>query len=174
MMKSKIVDAEVLAKKIKALKACGNTIVSTSGCFDILHAGHVEYLEAAKKKGDVLIVMLNADVSVRALKGAQRPVVGQYDRAVVLAGLEAVDYVCIFDELTPCGLIRQIKPDIIVKGGDYQGMQIPEMEEAASYGGTVEYVLLLEGRSTTGIIKKTAALQTTDAKTSNKNHTHER
>jgi len=117
-MKSKIVDRENLKKQVQNLKEQGKTVVSTSGCFDILHAGHVEYLEEAKSRGDVLIVMLNSDSSVRSLKGKDRPVVTEADRATVVAGLAAVDFVCVFSETTPCGLIRDIQPDIVIKGGD--------------------------------------------------------
>lgn len=153
-MKGKIVDRKCLKEKISSLKTQGKRVVSTSGCFDILHSGHVEYLEEAKKRGDILVVMLNSDSSVRGIKGKNRPIVPEQDRAIVLAGLEAVDYVCIFDEMTPCSLIGELQPDIFIKGGDYQGEHIPEMDTTASYGGHVEYVLLVEGHSTTNIVKK--------------------
>ena len=153
-MMKKIIDKKELNNKLNELKDKGKTIVSTSGCFDILHAGHVEYLEAAKERGDVLLIMLNTDASVKALKGPERPIVNEIDRAIVLAGLEAVDYVCMFDELTPCNLISELKPDIVIKGGDYQGKYIPEMDTVAEYGGRVEYVLLVEGHSSTNIINK--------------------
>ncbi len=153
-MIDKIVSRECLKKEISRLKYIGKRIVSTSGCFDILHSGHVEYLEEAKKRGDILVVMLNSDSSVQQLKGKSRPIVTQMDRAAVIAGLAAVDYVCIFDEITPCALIEEIKPDLVIKGGDYQGEHIPEMDAVAVYGGKVAYVLLVEGRSTTSIVKK--------------------
>lgn len=153
-MKNKIVTLKELIEVVKQNKGQGKKIVSTSGCFDILHAGHVEYLEAAKNMGDILIVMLNSDKSVHGLKGANRPIVNEVDRALVLSGLQAVDYVCLFDERTPCDMIRQIQPDIVVKGGDYAGKHIPEMDTVAVYGGKVEYVLLVEGHSTTDIVKK--------------------
>ena len=153
-MKDKIVDRTCLKAENSCLKKAGKRIVSTSGCFDILHAGHVEYLEEAKKRGDILVVMLNSDASVQRLKGKHRPIVTQADRAVVAAGLEAVDYVCIFHESTPCALIEEIQPDIVVKGGDYQGKHIPEMDTVAVYGGKVEYVLLVEGHSTTDIVRR--------------------
>ena len=101
-----------------------------------------------------MVVMLNSDSSVRQLKGKSRPIIAQTDRAIVIAGLEAVDYVCIFDDITPCALIGEIQPDIVIKGGDYQGTHIPEMDAAAAYGGRVDYVLLVEGHSTTNIVKK--------------------
>lgn len=153
-MKEKIVERVRLKQKISRLKDAGKTIVSTSGCFDILHVGHVEYLEAAKRRGDILVVMLNSDRSVQQLKGRHRPIVSQTDRALVIAALEAVDYVCIFDENTPCVLIEEIQPDLVVKGGDYQGEHIPEMDAVAVYGGKVEYALLAEGYSTTSIIRR--------------------
>lgn len=153
-MRNKIISRADLREEIKNLKKTGKRVVSTSGCFDILHAGHVEYLEEAKKRGDILVVMLNSDTSVQGLKGKNRPIVPEQDRAIVIAGLEAVDYVCIFDEMTPCSLIGELQPDIVIKGGDYQGKNIPEMDTTASYGGHVEYVLLVEGHSTTNIVKK--------------------
>lgn len=153
-MKSKILNKKDLTIKIKEAKENKKIVVLTSGCFDILHAGHVEYLEEAKSRGDLLIVLLNSDTSVRQLKGITRPLISQIDRAIVLAGLASVDYIYILDEKTPCSIIQELQPDIFVKGGDYQGTSIPEMKAVATYGGRVEYVLMLEGRSTTNIIKK--------------------
>lgn len=158
-MKNKIICLEELTEHVKAEKAKGKRIVSTSGCFDILHAGHVTYLEEARQKGDVLIVLLNSDSSVYKLKGAARPIVPEDERAIVLAGLACVDYVCIFSEQTPCGIIEQIQPDIVVKGGDYQGTWIPEMDSVAAYGGSVVYASIVDGCSTTNIIKKIEELQ---------------
>lgn len=128
------------------------TVGATSGCFDILHAGHVMYLEEARSLCDILIVLLNSDRSVRGLKGAERPVNTQEDRATVLSALACVDLVHVFDEATPCGIYAAIRPDIIIKGGDYRGKHIPEMDTAASYGGSVVYASLLAGRSSTDII----------------------
>lgn len=153
-LSDKIVDDASLKNICRQAKAEGKTIVSTSGCFDLLHAGHVKYLEQAKEKGDLLILLLNSDASVKRLKGAQRPIVNQLDRAAVAAGLESVDYLCLFDEDTPCGLIRTLRPDIVVKGGDYEGKQIPEMDAVHEYGGRTEYVQMEEGRSTTGLLEK--------------------
>lgn len=153
-MRNKIVAQDVLIEKIKECRKRGMRIVSTSGCFDILHAGHVMYLEEARERGDILIVLLNADSSVRMLKGPQRPVVPQEERAAVLAGLAAVDYVCVFSERTPCGLIGRLQPDIVVKGGDYRGQAIPEMETVQAYGGAVQYVSLAAGCSSTAIIEQ--------------------
>lgn len=153
-MKNKIVSLEELEKEIWHAKQQGKIVVSTSGCFDILHAGHVTYLEEAKAKGDILVVLLNSDSSVRALKGSSRPIVPEAERAVVIAGLESVDYVCIFSDQTPCGIIDKIQPDIVIKGGDYAGKQIPEMDSVAAYGGRVAYVSAVDGCSTTNIVEK--------------------
>lgn len=153
-MKNKIVTLEELKNYVNRDKKLGKHIVSTSGCFDILHAGHVTYLEEARARGDILIVLLNSDSSVRGLKGETRPIVPQEERAIVLAGLSSVDYVCIFSEPTPCNVIAKIQPDVVVKGGDYDGKWIPEMDSVAVYGGRVEYVNLVDGCSTTNIVKK--------------------
>ena len=153
-MKNKIVTLEELKACIREEKQKGRHIVSTSGCFDILHAGHVTYLEEARNKGDVQVVLLNSDSSVRKLKGETRPIVPQEERAIVLAGLACVDYICIFSENTPCSVIDLIQPEIVVKGGDYDGKWIPEMDCVAAYGGRVEYVSLVNGCSTTNIVKK--------------------
>lgn len=134
-----------------------NKIVFTNGCFDIIHAGHVRYLTAAKNFGDVLIVGLNSDNSVRKLKGALRPINNQADRAEVLLALKSVDYVIIFDELTAENLIAQVKPDIYVKGGDYTLDTLPEAKIVQNYGGRVEFVKLVAGKSTSNIIKKIEA-----------------
>lgn len=153
-MKNKLLGLDVLVLEVDRLRKQEKKIVSTSGCFDILHAGHVAYLEEAKAKGDVLIVFLNSDSSVKRLKGEQRPIVPENERAMVIAGLEAVDYVCIFHEQTPCSVIEKIKPDIVIKGGDYSGKIIPEMDVVNTYGGRVEYVSMTQGCSSTNIIEK--------------------
>ena len=129
-------------------------IVFTNGCFDIIHAGHVRYLTAAKNFGDVLIVGLNDDESVRRLKGASRPINSQDDRAEVLLGLKAVDHVIFFGEQTAENLIAEVKPDVYVKGGDYTLDTLPEAKIVQSYGGRVEFVNLVAGRSTTKIVEK--------------------
>ena len=134
-------------------------IVFTNGCFDILHAGHVRYLTAAKNFGDVLIVGLNSDESVRRLKGNSRPINNQFDRAEVLLGLKAVDFVIFFGERTAETLIAKIKPDIYVKGGDYTLETLPEAKIVQNFGGRVEFVNLLAGRSTTNILNKISEAQ---------------
>ena len=146
--RTKITD---LAKRVRRR---GKRIVFTNGVFDILHRGHVEYLAKAKSFGDVLIVGLNSDASVRRLKGKNRPVQKQADRAVILLALEAVDYVVIFGEDTPQKLIEQVRPDVLVKGADYKISEIVGAEFVKSYGGSVRRVRLTKGRSTSGVLKK--------------------
>ena len=130
------------------------TVVFTNGCFDILHAGHVRYLTAARELGDILIVGLNSDASVRKLKGEGRPVNPAADRAEVLAGLRAVDHVVIFEEDTAEELVRRLQPDIYVKGGDYSLDRLPESAIVAAYGGRTVLVPMVEGRSTTNVIQR--------------------
>jgi len=139
-----------ISETVKRLRRDGKKIVFTNGCFDILHLGHIRYLEKAKSFGDVLIVGLNSDESVKRLKGKDRPVNSQYDRAYLLAALESVDYVTIFGEDTPYELLETIRPDILVKGGDYAGKEVVGRELA----GQLRIVEFVEGRSTTGIIEK--------------------
>ena len=129
-------------------------LVFTNGCFDILHAGHVRYLTAARELGDILIVGLNSDASVRKLKGEGRPVNPAADRAEVLAGLRAVDHVVVFDEDTAEELVRRLQPDIYVKGGDYSLDRLPESAIVAAYGGRTVLVPMVEGRSTTNVIQR--------------------
>ena len=137
-----------------ALRAHGQRIVFTNGCFDILHVGHVRYLGAARALGDCLVVGLNSDASVRRLKGPERPVNEEADRAEVLDALRAVDYVTIFDEPTAAELIEIIRPDVYVKGGDYTIATLPEAEIVRDYGGRVEFIDLVPERSTTRVIEK--------------------
>lgn len=153
-MKAKIVSLNELSEKIEQLKKEGKRIVATGGCFDLVHAGHVEYLEKAKEFGDVLVVFLNSDESVRMIKGAGRPIVSEENRAIVIAGFEAVDYVCIFSEFDPCKVIAAVKPDVWVKGADYKGKAIPEQAVIDFYGGRIEYADFKVGCSSTGIIEK--------------------
>jgi rfaE bifunctional protein nucleotidyltransferase chain/domain len=130
------------------------TVVATSGCFDLLHAGHVASLRAARALGDRLVVLLNSDASVRRLKGPGRPLVPAADRAAVLAGLSCVDAVEIFDDDTPLRALERLKPNLFVKGGDYGGLEIPEQEAMARWGGRVVIVPYLAGRSTTRILEE--------------------
>ena len=132
----------------------GKLIVFTNGCFDILHLGHLRCLEAAKALGDILVVGLNSDASVRRLKGKGRPVHGQNVRAAMLAGLRPVDHVVIFEEDTPVETIRAIKPHVHVKGGDYKPEDLPEKEAVEEGGGKIVIIPLVEGYSTTALIEK--------------------
>ena len=143
-----------LVQEVARLQAAGRRVVFTNGCFDILHAGHVRYLNAARAVGDVLVLGLNSDVSVRRLKGESRPINGEEDRAEVLAGLAAVDYVVIFDEPTAEPLVELLKPDVYVKGGDYTVERLPEARIVASYGGETVLIPEVPGRSSTNMIKK--------------------
>ena len=154
----------MLCKKIKTPAALKNAlnkawgkkkkIVFTNGCFDILHPGHVNYLSRAKALGDVLVVGLNSDASVRKLKGKDRPVVPQSGRAIVLSALESVDFVVIFSEPTPIDLIKAVKPDVLVKGGDWAVKDIVGYDFVLSRGGKVKSLPYLKGFSTKGLINK--------------------
>jgi len=132
----------------------GKKIAFTNGCFDILHAGHVQYLREARKTGDLLILGLNSDTSVRAIKGEKRPLIPQVERAEVVASLTAVDYVTVFDETTPLRLIEYLQPDCLVKGGDWQEDAVVGGDLVRSWGGKVVIVPLTEGISTTNIVDK--------------------
>ncbi len=148
--KNKILSRRSLSNLLRQWRAEGKKIVFTNGCFDILHAGHVSVLEFSRSKGDALVVGLNSDASVKRLKGPSRPVNTQADRALVLAALQAVDVVCVFEEDTPYELIKLVQPDVLVKGGDYKPSEIVGREFAKK----VVRFALLKGRSTTNIIKK--------------------
>ena len=135
----------------RAVRGNGGTVVATGGCFDLLHAGHVRSLAAARELGDCLIVCLNSDSSVRRLKGAERPIIGQQDRAELLLAMECVDAVMVFDEDTPEVALDRLRPDIWVKGGDYKGSRLPEAELVESWGGRCVTVPYHPARSTTGL-----------------------
>ena len=137
-----------------ALRAAGQRIVFTNGCFDILHAGHVRYLAAARAHGDVLILGLNSDASVRRLKGATRPVNDERDRAEVVGALRSVDAVVIFGEDTAETLIAKVRPDVYVKGDDYTRATLPEARIVEGYGGAVAFIPLVAGKSTTDTIRR--------------------
>lgn len=149
-----IIARDDLPGYLAPLRAEGKQIVFTNGCFDILHRGHVEYLSAARQLGDVLIVGLNSDASVRRLKGPERPINPQDDRATVLDALRAVDVVTIFEEDTPAELIASIAPDVLVKGGDYTEAAVVGADLVRARGGRVVIVPLLEGRSTSALIAR--------------------
>jgi D-beta-D-heptose 7-phosphate kinase / D-beta-D-heptose 1-phosphate adenosyltransferase len=144
------------ADVVAGIRAHGGTVVATGGCFDLLHPGHVQTLQAARALGDCLVVCLNSDASVRRLKGAGRPVVAQDDRAAVLAALGCVDAVEIFDEDTPAELLRQMRPDLWVKGGDYAVADLPEAAVLSEWGGHAAILPFVEGRSTTRLIEEAA------------------
>ena len=143
-------DAETLAWQVRG---AGGTLVATGGCFDLLHAGHVAMLEAARSLGDRLIVCLNSDASITRLKGEGRPLMPVGDRARVLSSLTCVDAVAVFDEDTPAAVIQRLRPDIWVKGGDYAGQRLPEEEVLEQWGGQAVVVPYLEGRSTSGLVR---------------------
>ena len=152
----RVVSREELLSIRQRLKREGKRLVFTNGCFDLLHRGHVEYLGRARALGDVLVVGLNSDESVRRLKGPQRPVVGEEDRAHVLAALEAVDYVCLFTEDTPYELIKALVPDILVKGADWPLEAVIGRDVVEAAGGSVQTIDLVPGRSTTLLLQKIA------------------
>jgi len=151
---NKIYSREKLKKEIDRLRKEGKKIVFTNGCFDILHVGHTRYLEEAKKLGDVLVLGLNSDDSVRSLKGEKRPVTPENERADVVAALETVDFVTIFPELTPLKLIEYLKPDVLVKGGDWKEEQVVGRESVEKWGGRVIIIPEIKGSSTTNVIEK--------------------
>jgi rfaE bifunctional protein nucleotidyltransferase chain/domain len=151
---NKIYSREKLKEEIDRLRKEGKKIVFTNGCFDILHVGHTRYLKEAKKRGDVLILGLNSDESVRSLKGETRPLIPESERADVVAALESVDYVTIFNETTPLELIEYLKPDILVKGGDWKEEQVVGRQSAEKWGGIVIIIPEIIGSSTTNIIEK--------------------
>jgi D-beta-D-heptose 7-phosphate kinase/D-beta-D-heptose 1-phosphate adenosyltransferase len=139
---------------ITAEKARGKKIVFTNGCFDLLHAGHVKYLQKARGLGDLLILGLNSDASVRRLKGENRPLINEDERAHILAALDCINYVVLFDEDTPLKLITALKPHILAKGGDYSADSVVGKDVVESYGGRVELVTFVDGKSTTNIIER--------------------
>lgn len=153
-MIGKVVTREVLARELDARRKNGDKVVFTNGCFDVLHVGHVRYLAQARALGDVLVVGLNSDASVRGLKGDNRPLVPESERAEMLAHLSSVDYVCLFDEPRPDSLIDVVRPDVHAKGGDYRHEDLPEADVVRRHGGRVAILPLSEGRSTTNLIAR--------------------
>lgn len=149
-----VVSRDELINIRQQLRQAGKKVVFTNGCFDILHRGHVEYLQKAKQLGDVLVVGLNTDASVKRLKGPTRPIVEEQDRAIVLAALGVVDYVCLFDEDTPYELIRAIVPDVLVKGADWAIEKVVGRDVVEAAGGVVKTIEFVPDRSTTSIIGK--------------------
>jgi D-beta-D-heptose 7-phosphate kinase/D-beta-D-heptose 1-phosphate adenosyltransferase len=153
----KVLTRAELVRRVAVWKANGESVVFTNGCFDLLHVGHISVLEQSRRQGDRLIVAINSDASVTCLKGPARPVVRENDRARVLAALAAVDAVTIFDEPTPLELIVATRPDVIVKGGDYNEDTIVGAREVKSWGGRVAIVPIVEGHSTTRLIQRSVA-----------------
>jgi len=158
--REKILPWEKLRPWRESLRAAGKQLVVTNGCFDLLHAGHVTYLEQARNLGDALLIGLNADLGVRQLKGPDRPVNSQDDRAAVLAALESVSAVCIFNELTATLFLAEVNPDIYVKGGDYTIDTVPQEERrmVEKLGGKIAFIPFVPGKSTTGLLKKISQL----------------
>lgn len=151
---TKIISLSSLVRKVKALKQKGKRIVFTNGCFDILHFGHIKYLQDAKLKGDYLVVAVNSDSSVKKIKGKSRPVIGQSDRLKTIAALACVDFVVLFNEDNPLKLIKALSPDFLIKGADWSKGKIIGADFVESYGGKVTTVNLVNGRSTSKLIEK--------------------
>jgi D-beta-D-heptose 7-phosphate kinase/D-beta-D-heptose 1-phosphate adenosyltransferase len=151
---NKLLERTALKDKLEELRKKGKKIAFTNGCFDILHVGHVRYLREAKKTADVLVLALNSDSSVRSLKGEERPLIPEKERAEILAALEFIDFVTIFKESTPLDLINYLKPDILIKGGDWPEEKVVGREEIKKWGGRVAIIPEIEGKSTTNIVEK--------------------
>ncbi len=152
----KIVPFSKIGSLASSLRTKKRRIVFTNGCFDLIHAGHIKYLNKAKALGDVLVVGINSDSSIKKIKGPKRPIVGQGDRAAIVAALRPVDYVSVFNDITPIKLIKAIRPDVLVKGADWQVKTIVGSDFVRSYGGRVKAISLVKGRSTSDLIRKIA------------------
>ena len=152
-MKEKIKAQKELLRIINSLKAEGKRIVFTNGCFDLLHVGHVRYLEKAKALGDVLVVGVNSDASVRKLKGPKRPILPEKERTEILSGLGCVDYITLFNEMDPLKLITSLRPDVLAKGGDWAKEQIVGKEVVERSGGRVVVIPFVKGASTSNLIQ---------------------
>ncbi|UCF17457.1 MAG: D-glycero-beta-D-manno-heptose 1-phosphate adenylyltransferase, partial [Phycisphaerales bacterium] len=157
---SKVHEIDSLISELDRQRRQKRTIVFTNGCFDVLHRGHVEYLGFCRQHGEVVVVGMNSDISVKMIKGPERPINNQDDRAIVLAALEMVDYICIFDEPDPLNLIKKVKPDVLVKGEDWADKGVVGQEFVESRGGRVVLARLVEGRSSTATIEKMKSLET--------------
>ena len=154
MTTEKVVKRGELEQLGEQLRRAGKTVVTTNGCFDILHVGHIRILQQARALGDVLIIGINSDASVRKLKGDSRPINNEDDRAELLAALSAVDYVTVFGEDTPVEFLKLVKPDVHVKGADYKPEQLAETPIVESFGGRVEILSLVPGRSTSNVVSR--------------------
>ena len=149
-----VIRREDIEQLVNDLHQGGETVVATNGCFDILHVGHIRYLQKTKSFADKLIVLLNSDLSVRSIKGPDRPVNNEDDRAEILCALACVDYVVLFDEDSPRNLLDEIKPDVYTKGADYTMETLPEADIMKKNGTRVEFIEFVKGKSTTNIINK--------------------
>jgi D-beta-D-heptose 7-phosphate kinase / D-beta-D-heptose 1-phosphate adenosyltransferase len=156
-MSAEINSVDAISNKVLKAQQSGKKVVFTNGCFDILHAGHVDLLKRAKRLGDVLVVAINTDASVQRMKGPNRPIIPEDERAELLAGLGMVDFVCTFDEDTPLEAILTVHPDILVKGADWGINDIVGRAEVEGWGGKVVALPLIEGKSTTGIVERVLA-----------------
>lgn len=154
MFYTKLKKNNILKAELDTLKSQGKKIVFTNGCFDLIHAGHVHYLQKAKNLGDILVIAINTDASVKRLKGEKRPLFPEQERAEILSALACVDYVCLFDEDTPFEIINLLKPNILVKGGDYHLGNIVGRDIVEANGGKVITIPFLDNKSTTNIIEK--------------------
>jgi rfaE bifunctional protein nucleotidyltransferase chain/domain len=154
----KVLNRKTLKERVDSLRQSGKAVVFTNGCFDLLHVGHVRYLQEARKQGDCLVVAVNSDRSVRQIKGPGRPIIPEEQRAEVVAALGCVDWVTIFDEPDPLVLIKLLKPDVLVKGGDWPEEKIVGASEVKEAGGTVSRVPLEVGVSTSDILEKVGAV----------------
>ena len=151
-----IASLQAVATEVRTLQSAGKKVVFTNGCFDILHSGHIDLLRRARALGDVLVVAINSDASVARMKGPDRPIIPEQERAELLAGMEMVDFVCKFDEDTPLEAILSIRPDVLVKGADWTA-NIVGQPEVEGWGGKVVALPLVEGHSTTGIVDRVLA-----------------
>jgi rfaE bifunctional protein nucleotidyltransferase chain/domain len=164
-MPARIESLETISKLTRALQRSGKKVVFTNGCFDLLHSGHIDLLRRGRDLGDALVVAINTDNSVCRMKGSDRPIVPERERAELLAGLEMVDFVCSFDEDTPLEAILKIRPDILVKGADWGIDGIVGRAEVEGWGGKVIALPLVNGKSTTGIVERVLARYGTSRKT---------
>jgi rfaE bifunctional protein nucleotidyltransferase chain/domain len=154
MSQDKIKSTLELLQALEACRKADQRVVTTNGCFDVLHVGHLRYLQAARETGDLLVVLLNSDDSVKRLKGPSRPIVPEAERAEMLAGLACVDFVTVFSDDTPMATLEQIRPDIHVKGADYSAETLPEAKLLESLGTQLAFIPMVEGRSTTNLIQR--------------------
>lgn len=153
-MSDKLISSNDLSGLIEKLKSENKKIVFTNGCFDLIHPGHIKVFKEAKEQGDVLILGLNSDQSIKSIKDPRRPILNQDERSAILGGLESIDYIALFDEQTPANLINSILPDVLVKGGDWGLDNIVGADTVKANGGRVHVVSLKEGNSTTNIIER--------------------